>query len=227
MKLAPCLLALILLATPAIGLELGVSLRHYAQDMEFYYLKPRPASIDPLLRKLSGAGALALPENRLMLAAFLSRLSRAKSLDLAKLIENNLDSSRDIKRTLAWSARLAALKNEDEALDKLLGKNDEVLYRQIKSMPRELERWRIDGRAALRTRLAAFMADGDSRWLDDIIRAAISRRGPSQYAAAIIYEYAPRHPALVERAREAMTRVNPDARRLLRQTLRGVDESGN
>lgn len=223
MKKILATLLLVFFAGPVLALELGVNLRHYARDMEFYYAKPRPDSILPLLRKLSGAGALAAAENRLMLAAFLAALSREKKLNLPELIEKNLESSRDIKRTLAWSARLAALANEDEFLDALLGPGDDALRRQIKSSPQKLREWPLEEKSAILMRWGAFMAAGNAAPIDDIIRAALRGRRHNNYAAASLFEYAPRHPLVANEIKRAIEKANPDERRLLRMILAGEE----
>ncbi len=61
---------------------LSKSLPHYGEEMEFYYLKPRPDMLADLLKFLNSSGVLAHNEKQLMTAAFFAALAMENKLDL-------------------------------------------------------------------------------------------------------------------------------------------------
>lgn len=207
-----CICAICRGGNAAAALNLSKNIVHYAQEMEFYYQKPRPEMIPGLLEALDQGGHLAKGENRFMLAAFLAELAVKNKIDLRKLRKET--NSGDITRTLAWSAHLAG-KDEDFFQQRLRQQGDNLLASQIRQSPAPLSNWNLlSEKAVLQMFWAAFMASGNPVWLDRIIDASIiyvrqEERGirsgaafkVGAAAAASLYEMAPRHAAVVERLR--------------------------
>lgn len=203
--------------TPAhsAGLQLNMGLPHYAQEMEFYYLRPHPEGLARLLGALESNGVLATAENRLMTAAFFAQLMRNRAVELAPLAEACRD--REGMHTLAWAVHLAGSQDERLLLDTITQKGDRTLAAQIKRAPADLAAWAPAKEfSTLLMFLGAFMATGNEKWLDPIISAALARPGAhslsrlSGQAAALLYEYAPRHAAISRRVAFFQSKGNPD-----------------
>lgn len=217
---------------PATGLMLSKSLPHYTQEMEFYYLKPRPEMLADLLKFMEQSGILAQNDKRMMIAAFFAALSMDNKLDLAKFASKAL--GHDAARTLAWSAHLASDKNEKTLISYLLGKDDAFLARQIASTPQPLSKWDIlEEPAIMQMYWGAFMASGKNVWLDAIINAAQlygrletqglwRQRGYNvgRLAASSLYEFAPRHPRVKKRLEYHLSRSKGMDQATLRKILR-------
>jgi len=191
-------------AQPA--LNLSKTPRHYAQEMEFYYLKPRPEMLAPMLAAFERCGLLANAEKRMFVAAFLSALAGSGKLDLMTLADQSVQDG-NVCLTMAWAAHLCASKDEPIFLQKLLERNVTIAAAQIKRSPAPLNAWDPAWeKSVLNMYWAAFMATGDNIWLDKIIRTALgyarNLKGGGE-AAASLYEYAPRHPAIKERLENA------------------------
>lgn len=192
-------LLLLLLPWPAWGLNLGLGTAHYAEAMEFYYQRPRPGLLAPMLKKFSEQGVLARAEKRMFVAAFLATLARRQGLDLNALLP---EPDHDQKLTLAWSLHLAG-RDTSEILTGLAP----AFANQIKNTPADLHAWDPTWEASvLGMYWAAFMASGDKTWLDAIIKAAL--REPvtdmGEKAAATLYDYAPGHAAILKELRKAV-----------------------
>ena len=214
-------LALAALAhVPCLAAEMHVTkgLTHYARDMEYYYQKPRPEVLLGLLRTLAGQGVLGHGEKRLVTAAFLAELARGGKVSLEKLGEGTQglpgEAGGDARRTLAWAAHLAELSNETPLLDSLLTDRDATLRGQITRSPAPLSAWQVNEPAVPRMFWGAYMASGNPVWLDRLLNEAeryarlnaAGRQGEpgfaaSAAAAALLYDMAPRHAAVQERAR--------------------------
>lgn len=212
----------------AASLLLSKSLPHYAAEMEFYYQKPRPEMLQGLMRALNDSGALAKGETRLMTAAFLAELAK-NNLDLERLWPGDGAKWRDLRGTLAWSARLAQSPREKEFLQYLRNHSDAILAGQIAASPAPLSRWNVLSEKSVPQMFwGAFMAGGDAAWLDRIIEAALFQaraaergagNGPAARvgaaAAASLYELAPRHPLAVKRLKAALRGKSAAEKRML------------
>lgn len=213
---------------------LSKSLPHYTQEMEFYYLKPRPEMLEDMLKFMSRSGVLAQNEKQLLLAAFFAALAMENRLDLEKFARKAAGLGRDAARTLAWSAHLARHKNEERIIASLLGGGDAFLARQIAGSPAPLEKWDVLGEPAIMQMYwGAFMASGKNVWLDSIINAALvygrldaqglwRQRGydVGRQAAFSLYEFAPRHARVKNRLEYFLARSGGMDGDTLRKILR-------
>ncbi len=215
---------LFMMSSQAYAINLGMSAPHYAQQMEFYYQKPKPALIGPMLKNFCAQGILSHSENRLMLAAFLAQLARQGSINLTTLA--NAQSPDDLRHTVAWSIHLAGMSAEKELLSSLLGKKDRNLELQILGTPANLRGWLPPTeKSVVQMFLAAFMATGNPVWIDDIIAMATRPVRPSahyrqdinlrNYAAATLYDYAQRHAAIRERVKKRLRNAGSEQKRIL------------
>lgn len=228
-----------LAAWPCLASEIRLSkgLPHYACDMEFYYLKPRPEILPGLLRTLASEGVLDHNEKQLMAAAFLAELATRRMISLDALAASTQtlkgEAAADARRTLAWAAHLAHLPQERQLLDSLLTANDATLLSQIRHSPAPLAAWEVNEPSVPRMFWGAYMASGDTKWLDRIIDAALSYArlnaagrqhdadfAASAAAAALLYDMAPRHARLQERVRERLNGASGAEADTLRLVLR-------
>lgn len=204
--------------------NLSKNLGHYAVEMEYYYQKPRPEMLPDLLKSLDKAGQLGKSENRLMTGAFLAELAKKKEIDLKEIYRKT--GSRNIGRTLAWGAHLAG-RDEKFFMD-LLQKNDPVLASQISDSPAALLAWNLySGNSVLKMYWAAFMATGNTVWVDRIIDAALvyarnSERGINNEetragaaSAASLYELAPGHEAVRKKLKERLQKSSEEESKTL------------
>lgn len=201
------LLAATLAPTTLQALNMGLNLAHYAQDMEFYYQRPRPGIIAPMLRDFERSGVLAQAEKRLMVAAFMAEALQSYPDLAAGLGSLGAGLGSNGRLTLAWAVRLAGLPGSGPMLATLLKGAPPALVRQIGGCPTPLGRWPISGeKSTLQMYWASFMASGKKIWVQKIVRAAceyarLNDRGRQgdpgfavlQAAAATLYEMAPRH----------------------------------
>lgn len=212
-----CCLFLTLLPPTAFcaSLNLSKTPQHYAQEMEFYYLKPRPEMLPAMLAAFERGHLLANAEKRMFVAAFIAALSAKNQVDLQAMAGAPDSLGRDSRLTLAWAAHLSGRPENTELLQTLLGKNDDVAASQINGSPAPLAAWDPAWeKSVLNMYWAAFMATGDNIWLDKIIKTALGYarglKGGSE-AAATLYDYAPRHASICQRlreVRETITRAN-------------------
>lgn len=226
--LAALLLAALCLLSPrpVTALAVSKSLPLYARDMEFYYQDKRPEVLPGILRAFDAQGVLAQGEKRLMVAAFLAEALRRDPSARPRLLPPPDSLSRDGRLTLAWMVHLAGLPDEDSLLAGLLTPEDAPLPTQIRNSPTPLLRWDIYAeKSVLQMYWAAFLASGDTDYLDSIINAALryarlNARGLQQdavfpvcaAAAASLYELAPRHAAVRARVEQALEgRSGPEA----------------
>lgn len=237
------LLLAALAAQPAPAAEMHVTkgLAHYARDMEFYYQNPRPQVLPGLLRTLAAQGVLGHGEKRLVTAAFLAELTRRQAVsleDLARSVEALPEASRaDAWRTLAWAAHLAALPTEADLLGRLLSGRDATLRAHIARSAAPLAAWEPREPTVPRMFFGAYMASGDTAWLDRLVDAALryarlnaaGRQGEPDFAAsaaaaALLYDMAPRHARVQEHVRARLAGASgPEAttlRLILRETGR-------
>lgn len=220
--LHPSLLVGILLALAclapreSLALTASKSLPFYARDMEYYYQERRPEVLPGILRTFDAQGVLADGQKRLMLAAFLAETLRRDPTVRRRILPPPPTLGRDGRRVLAWVAHLAHLPDEEALLAELLDSRDSALLEQIRQSPRQLGRWDIYAeKTVLQMYWAAWMASGDSVWLDAIIKAALryarlnaaGRQNDPAFpvcaaAAASLYELAPRHAAVRARVEQ-------------------------
>ena len=218
----------------ASGLMLSKSLPHYDEEMEFYYLKPRPDMLADLLKFLNSSGVLAHNEKQLMTAAFFAALAMENKLDLEKFAFQASGLGRDASRTMAWSAHLARHKSEQSLLATLLNNDNAFLARQIANSPAPLGNWDILAEpSVMHMYWGAFMATGKYIWLDRIIGASLlygrletqglwRQRGyeVGRAAASSLYEFAPRHPLVKMRLEYFLANSKGIDEKTLRKILR-------
>lgn len=202
----------------AAEVRLTKSLPHYARDMEFYYQAPRPEILPGLLRTLADEGVLAHGEKRLVVASFLAELAGRDMTSLddlaAGISHTDGAAGANARRTLAWAAHLARHPREPQLLDRLLTAHDATLRGHIGRSPAPLAAWTVHEPTVPRMFWGAYMASGDTAWLDRLIEAALryarlnaaGRQGEPDFtanaaAAALLYDMAPRHARLQERVR--------------------------
>ena len=169
-----CALALAALGPcSAAEMQLSKGVTHYARDMEFYYQKPRPEVLPGLLRTLAAQGVLGHGEKRLVVAAFLGELAARRKTSLESLAAGAgalpAGAAADARRTLAWAAHLGGLSQERQLLDRLLTPADATLRAHIARSPAPLAAWQPGEPAVPRMFWGAYMASGDTAWLDRLI----------------------------------------------------------
>lgn len=211
----------------------------YAAGMEYYYRKPQPQLLAPLLQRLNDAGLLADGEKRLMVAAFLGECLR-KDASLRSLIDDAMahageESGRNLRRTLAWAVHLAGLRDAPDLVRRLLpSRADLTLREHILSTPSPLLRWNATSEiSVLHMYWTAFMAGGNTAYVEAVIAAAcryarLEAEG-RQYeddfdlcrqAAASLYEFAPRHEPVHRCVEKALAATrNPAEAKALRLML--------
>ena len=232
---------MLVLAASGLGgaaeMQLSKGVSHYARDMEFYYQKPRPEVLPGLLRTLAAQGVLGHGEKRLVVAAFLGELAAKRGASLEALADGAQalppEAGADARRTLAWAAHLASLPQEQQLLDRLLTQADATLRGHIGRSPAPLGSWQVNEPAVPRMFWGAFMASGDTAWLDRLIDAALryarlnaaGRQGAPGFAgnaaaAALLYDMAPRHARVQERVRDRLAGTSGPEADTLRLILR-------
>ncbi|WP_297227711.1 translation initiation factor 2 [uncultured Desulfovibrio sp.] len=212
----------------------------YAASMEYYYRKPQPQLLPTLLQRMDEAGLLADGEKRLMVAAFLGECLRAdpslRRMIAAALAHAGEENGHNIRRTLAWAAHLAGLRDAPALVRQLLPNRADLTLRDyILSTPSPLLRWKATSESSiLHMYWTAFMASGNTAYVEAVIAAACRyarlAAGGRQYeddfdlcrqAAASLYEFTPRHELVrccVEKALAATQ--DPAEKRTLRLMLR-------
>lgn len=203
------------------SINLSKALPHYARDMEFYYQHPRPEILQSLIANLAKNNILSQADKSLMVAAFLAELARTGKINLGKLVDSSQQLNRSAKRTLAWACHLANVKAKDVLTERLLDNHDALLLRQIKSSPAPLEKWAPDSEeSVLQMYLGAFMASGNPKWIDEIIDTALKLGGGKPNvptaAAAMLYEYAPRHEAIMARLKKAESEASEQQKQIIK-----------
>lgn len=218
----PFLLALFLALSPAPALALNFSLSadHYFQALEFYYREPRPEIIEPMLRQFAASRQLANGEKRMFVAAFLSELVKNGSLSPEKLRNIAKAQGRDPRLTIAWTLRLSRPPGWSRMLDEILKPEDAPFRRQIENSPGNLADWNPAWEhSVLGMFFGAFMATGQTAWLGRIIDATAGGGASANMAAASLYEYAPRHPPLVNLLKKRLENATPEQRKKLETIL--------
>lgn len=177
---------------------------HYLKEMEFYYQKPKPERVGPFLKILADSGQIATSEDRLMLGAFMAELIRSGAIDAEWLARQCQNLGPEARRMAAWSLHLAQSDKEKALLDKLLDATDGHLLWQINASPSPLAKWNPDSEdTVLMMYLGAFMASGNTDYLDAIVGVAIGQGAQANHAASLLYELLPDHPVIAERLRAA------------------------
>lgn len=233
--LPPLLLALFIFFSPPdiFALELSKGLPHYAREMEFYYVKERPESLTPIFQNFYSKGVMGRAENRLMLAAFFSELARRGKLNLEDFIKRNQALGKDARHTLAWTSHLAGSPNEDRLLGELLEPTEKPLLAQIKTSPARLLAWPLNKeKSVLQMYWAAYMASGNTAYLDAIIESAlnfarsqnsprsmIDPGGTGSAAAASLYDLVPSHKSVRERVKELQSKKSGNEKKILDMIL--------
>lgn len=192
------------LAAPRLAMDLG----HFADQLEFYYQKPRPRELPRIVERMEQMGALKRADGRLLVAAFLAELARAGKIDLATL--GSANASRERRHTLAWSARLAG--NPDYSV--YLTDDDAALKKQLAASPSSLKDWPAEATAS-RMRLAAFGACGDAAWIEQITDVALANGSGAGTARAILYDATRRHPLVRARLKARLEKARGNERELL------------
>lgn len=218
-----------LLLAPSFGMALTLSMSpaHYGRQMEFYYENPRPEILAGLLRSFAENRILAKGENRFLLGAFFAELAACSKIDLGKFVDLAMSLGRDARVTLAWSAHLSNAPNKKSILGQLVEPRDKLVLKQINRSPAPLSAWPGTEKSVLLMYWGAFMAAGKTRWVDSIIDCALEyAENPANpcaaYAAASLYEYAPRHNLVAGTVRKRLPQVEGEKKRILERILAAV-----
>lgn len=193
----------LILCQPVHALNLSKAPIHYAVEMEYFYQKPKSGVINDILKSFVKSGYLNKSEYQLMVAAFLSEIIKNKMIQPDELLMLDIAHNSSYLKTIAWSLHLA---NKKEYLT-VLGNDSKTLIKQISSTPPILLNWDINKEVSiLRMYWTAFMASGNTQYIDKIIESALiyatkKEKAPPAcvQAAASLYDYAPRHPKVLER----------------------------
>lgn len=216
-----CLLSILIfpLRSPAASLYLNKSTPHYARELEFYYQKPRPEMLPDMLKSFGQSGILENAEKRLFIAAFLASLLETHAIDIPTLVKGI--QQRDAAHTIALAIHLA---HPAYDLTPFLPSADQNLVPQITRLPSPLASWNPAWeKSALDVHWGAFMATGSNFWLDRIINCAIGyAHGTTGSApcAATLYDYAPRHKAIVRRIEHFLPTLKESEQQVLKTILR-------
>lgn len=198
-----------------------MGMEHFAAQLEYYYQKPRPEKLALIISRLNESGALNRADNRLMIAAFLSELSRAGKLDL-----QNFASFRDknMRHTLLWSAKLAGDKVYDRLSTRILATKDAALKRQLEVTPSSLKKWPLEP-SVTRMYISAFMANGDPKWIEELIDAAFHPDDAiSRSARALLYDSASRHPIIRRTLEQRSKKGSEEEKEILDLILNGAQK---
>ena len=233
-----CLALLPWQALAAVSLQKNLPLS--ARDMEFYYQRSNPVVLPSMLRAFERANKFAQPENRMMVAAFLAEVVRTDSKALDAILPLAKELGADGRRTLAWMAHLAALPNEGDLLQQLLGPYDGTLKRMIVQSPRNISQWDFYGeKTVLNMFWATYFATQNTACLDAIIQASLryarlNARGHQkervfplcQAAAASLYEMSPRHEGVRKRVAATLAGLSGPEADTLQVILRQKQAKG-
>lgn len=236
--LALCCALLPWQAWGAVSLQKNLPLS--ARDMEFYYQRSNPVVLPSMLRAFERAKKFAQPENRMMVAAFLAEVVRADSKALDVILPLAQELGADGRRMLAWMAHLAALPNEGDLLQQLLGPYDGTLRRMILQSPRKIAQWDFySEKTVLNMFWATYFATQNTACLDAIIKASLryarlNARGHQkdrvfplcQAAAASLYEMSPRHESVRKRVAETLAGLSGPEADTLQVILRQKQAKG-
>lgn len=225
-------------AWAAISLQKNLPLS--ARDMEFYYQRSNPEVLPSMLRAFERAKKFEQADTRMLVASFLAEVVRSngKALDVILPLARELGPNG--RRMLAWMSHLAALPNEKDLLESLLGPTDNVLRRIIVQSPRQIDQWNIYGeKTVLHMYWASYFATGNTASLDTIIQATLrysrlNARGRQQdrvfplcqAAAASLYELAPRHEGVRLRVAETLAGLSGPEADTLQVILRQKQAKG-
>lgn len=203
---------------PCVALNLGKTPAHYAQELEYYYLRPRPEMLPPMLESFDRSGQLADGEKRMFIASFLAALAQEGKVKLPEFRSCKLGPQGEL--TIAWAAYL----NGDDALaTQMLRAWPDWVGTQMRKRPARLEQWDPTWeKSVLGMFWAAFLATGSDRWLDTIIDGALKHahhnKGGSLVAASL-YDYAPRHEAIIQRVKTRLPQLKEDEAQILETIL--------
>lgn len=215
---------LLFLPITASAMNYSMTLQKYADEIEYFYERPRMELLYGMLGVMDRGGKLANAEKRMFAAAFLAELLKEKRIDLNKLRAKNAPNSRNVNEVLAWAAHLAGVRRE--VWSKLIA-GRKLLIKHIASTPNRLESWQpLWEKSVIDMYWAAFMASGKEKWIDGIIRAALHlAHNPdgavARHAAATLYEYAPRHAKARARLEARQKSADEAERALIGQMLAG------
>lgn len=218
------------LLAPSFGMALTLSMSpaHYGRQMEFYYENPKPEILEGLLRSFAESRILSKGENRFLLGAFFAELAACSKIDLGKFVDLAMALGRDARVTLAWSAHLSEIPNKKSILGQLVEPGDKLVLKQINRSPAPLSSWPGTEKSVLLMYWGAFMAGGKTRWVESIIDCALEyAANPANpcaaYAAASLYEYAPRHNLVAKTVRKRLSLVKGEKKKVLERILASVE----
>lgn len=217
-----CCLALVFFNSQACALNTALAPGRYADIMEFYYKKPQPDLLKPMLRSFADAGWLNHAETRLSVAAFLAELARNGRLNLRKFSREIYGLGHNARITLAWAFHLSGLDKTPAKFEKLLSEEDKRLAAQIQESPAHLKNWDPAAESSvLGMYWSAFMASGNLAYIDAIIAQSLNLRNfkAAEKAAASLYDYAPRHEKVSGRIRDYIRKAKPNAKERLKTML--------
>ncbi len=217
---------ILLLAQPVRALELGRNLPQSARDVEFFYQHKKQESLSGILRAFDTKNRFKNGEMRLIIAAFLSEISRKDRNHTKDIFASASDFSVDGQKMLLWAVHLAGLPPKDAFDGRLPVQCNEVLCNQIERSPKNVLKWDLlASRTVVYMYLGAFFAHADMRYIDALLGttklfARLQKEGRiedplyqhTQFIAAVLFEMAQRHPCVrrhMENKRKALS--NADA----------------
>lgn len=196
---------------------------HYLGEIETYYLRPRPEMLEPMLVCLDRAGMLDNAPRQMFIASFLGALFREKQVEPEVFLENQRNLSASAWITLAWALHLA---NRDDLLTLQPFSGQSARLREhIGNTPADLLKWSPDWeKSVVDMYWAAFMATGKQTLLNAIVNAALAfahnrNSETGRYAAATLYDYAPRHPLVRKVVKEKLATARPSEKGMLETIL--------
>lgn len=207
------------------GMEYSLGVGHYANVMEFWHQKPQPELLRPLLRTLTEKGQLAMPEKQMFLGAFFSRLLSRGELSWRDFAQYCAGLPASGKRACAWAAHLGGIPEQEMTRAGFLDGSEALFAVQLRKTPENLRAWTPREPAIIQMFWAAFMADGDSAWLEPVLACALGENcqpAASRAAAASFWEYAPRHGEAADLLKARLARADSRERKLLEAMLAGA-----
>lgn len=219
-------LAIFLFSTPALAFNLSMGSQHYAEIMEFYYKNPRSDILLPMFQAFGRSNFLGDAKKRMFVAAFFAEIVKKGKFNLEVLVQEARSLDKESRATVAWIIHLSGRPEANKLLRQVIRPEEDTLFEQIRHAPSRLTDWNpLAEEAVLNMFWAAFMATGESKWLDIIINAALGyahgKIAPgARKAAASLYEYAPRHPLIKQRIANKIAHARGEEKVMLESILK-------
>lgn len=217
---------------PAAEFTLGSA--HYANIVEFWYQKPDPDKLFPLLRTFNEKKLLDRPETQLFFGSFLSRLLGRGEIDKEELLIWTEPLGRTGARICLWAFHLANIPAAFTEESGLLSRSGEIFNSQVKKTPPDLAAWSMDEPAIVNMFWSAFMADGNIKWVERIIETALklnksgndkSANTAAHAAAASLWQYAPRHQKVRQALQIAAAKASGQDKKFFATILKNLQGS--